>query len=223
RKDLELALSDAVVVPSRFVAESLALASQQPKRVEVLPYGATSPTGTTVAERVDQEPIRILYAGQLTQRKGLSYLFEALARFEYPYELSLAGPFPKAPCAALDAALTKRNHRWLGSLPHSQLLKEMARNHVLVFPSLAEGFGLVLTEALSAGLPIITTANTCGPEIIADGREGFIVPIRDPHAIAEKLTLLYEDERRRRAMAKAAKGRAAAMSWSLFENRVASL
>jgi alpha-maltose-1-phosphate synthase len=223
RKDLELALSDAVVVPSRFVAESLALASQQPKRVEVLPYGATSPIGTTVAERVDQEPIRILYAGQLTQRKGLSYLFEALARFEYPYELSLAGPFPKVPCAALDAALTKRNHRWLGSLPHSQLLKEMARNHVLVFPSLAEGFGLVLTEALSAGLPIITTANTCGPEIIADGQEGFIVPIRDPHAIAEKLTLLYEDESRRRAMARAAKGRAAEMSWSLFENRVASL
>ena len=94
RKDLELALSDAVVVPSRFVAESLALAPQRPKRIEILPYGVAPPIDAPVAERREHEPLRILYAGQLTQRKGLAYLFEALSRFEYPYELSLAGPMP---------------------------------------------------------------------------------------------------------------------------------
>jgi glycosyltransferase involved in cell wall biosynthesis len=223
RKDLELALSDTVVVPSHFVAESLLLAPQRPKRVEILPYGAPPPIDARVVERGVHEPLRILYAGHLTQRKGLAYLFEALSRFEYPYELSLAGPFPITPCRALEAALAKPNHRWLGILSHPQLLKEMARNHVFIFPSLAEGFGLVVTEALSAGLPVITTTNTCGPEIMASGREGFIVPIRDPDAIAEKFTFLYEYEGRRRAMAEAAKGIAAARSWALFEDRVASL
>ena len=99
----------------------------------------------------------------------------------------------------------------------------MTRNHVFIFPSLAEGFGLVVTEALSAGLPVITTTNTCGPEIMTDGVEGFIIPIRILDAIAEKFTLLYEDEARRRAMAEAAKRRAAEVSWARFEDQVAGL
>jgi glycosyltransferase involved in cell wall biosynthesis len=223
RKDLELASCDVVVVPSHFVAKSLALAPERPKRIEIFPYGVAPPVDAPVAERDEHEPLRILYAGQLTQRKGLAYLFEALSRFEYPYELSLAGPFPTTLCEALEAALAKPNHRWLGILPHARLLKEMMRNHVFIFPSLAEGFGLVVTEALSAGLPVITTTNTCGPEIMTDGGEGFIVPIRDPDAIAEKFTLLYEDECRRRAMAEAAKRRAAEVSWARFEDQVADL
>ena len=222
RKDLELALSDAVVVPSRFVAESLMLAPERPRRIEIFPYGVASPVDAPVAERREHEPLRILYAGQLTQQKGLAYLFEALSRFEYPYELSLAGPLPTS-CEALEAALGNPNHRWFGILPHARLLKEMMRNHVFIFPSLAEGFGLVVAEALSAGLPVITTTNTCGPEIMTDGGEGFIVPIRDPDAIADKLTLLYEDESRRRAMAEAAKQRAAEANWARFEDRVAGL
>jgi glycosyltransferase involved in cell wall biosynthesis len=223
RKDLELALCDAVVVPSRFVAQSLVSAPQRPKRVEILQYGAAPPIDAPLAERGNHESLRILYAGQLTQRKGLSYLFEALARFEYSYELSLAGPLPTASCEALNAAIGKSNHRWLGILPHMRLLEEMVRNHVFVLPSLAEGFGLVVTEALSAGLPVITTTNTCGPEIMTNGGEGFVVPIRDPEAIVEKLTWLYENESRRRAMAEAAKRRAAEISWALFEDRVAGL
>jgi len=223
RKDLELALSDVVVVPSRFAAESLVLAPERSKRIEIFSYGAALPVDAPVAERIEHEPLHVFYAGQLTQPKGLAYLFEALPRLQHAYQLSLAGPLPATPCKALEEALRKVNHRWLGVLPHTRLLQEMTRSHVFIFPSLAEGFGLVVTEALSAGLPVITTTNTCGPDIMTDGVEGFIVPIRDPDAIAEKLTLLYEDEARRRAMAAAAKRRAAELSWGRFENRVASL
>ena len=66
---------------SRFVAESLRLAPERPRRIEVFPYGVASPVDAPVAERGEHEPLRILYAGQLTQRKGLAYLFEALSRF----------------------------------------------------------------------------------------------------------------------------------------------
>ena len=61
---------------------------------------------------------------------------------------------------------------------------------VFVFPSLFEGFGLVLLEAMAMGLPMITTAHTAGPDLLEDGKEGFIVPIRSAEAIAEKLTWL---------------------------------
>jgi glycosyltransferase involved in cell wall biosynthesis len=223
RKDLELALSDAVVVPSHFVAESLVMAPQRPRRIEILPYGAPLPFEAPVTRRVDYEPLRILYAGHLTQRKGLAYLFEALSRFEYPYELCLAGPLPTAHCSALEAALANPRHRWLGRLPHARLLEHMARSHVFVFPSLVEGLALVIGEAMAHGLPVIATPNSGARELVRDRIESFIVPIRDPDAIAEKLTLLYEDEGWRRAMAEAAKRRAAEMSWALFEDRVAGL
>src|SRR5262249_50824508 len=94
RKEFELALNDGVVVPSRFVAQSLLLAPERPRRIEIFPYGADPSVDAPVAERVKDQPLRILYAGQLNQRKGLAYLFEALHRFEHPYELSLAGPLP---------------------------------------------------------------------------------------------------------------------------------
>lgn len=223
RKDDEISFADVVIVPSHFVAQSLRLAPHCPKRIEIMPYGAPSPTDRPVAFRADGEPLRVMYAGRLRQGKGLSYLFEALSHFEYPYELLLAGAIPTTPCQALEAALEKPNHRWLGTVPHGRLLKEMARSHVFVLPSLVEGLALVIGEALASGLPVLTTANSGGPELVQDGVEGFIVRIRDPEAITEKLTLLYEDEGRRHAMAEAAKRRAAEMSWTVFEDRVASL
>ena len=92
-----------------------------------------------------------------------------------------------------------------------------------MFPSLVEGLALVIGEAMAHGLPVIATPNSGARELVRDRIESFIVPIRDPDAIAEKLTLLYEDEGWRRAMAEAAKRRAAEMSWALFEDRVAGL
>ena len=223
RKDEELALADVVVVPSRFAARSLELAPTRPRRVEIAPYGCPAPRPGEPARRRPSEPLRILYAGHLRQHKGISYLFEAIERISFPYELTLAGPGPNVSCSPLVRALEDTNSQWLGSMPHSPLLEEMARHHVFVFPSLAEGFGLVITEALSAGLPVIATTNTCAPEILRNGVEGFVVPIRDPDAIAEHLTYLYEHEDERHAMAMAAKERAAELSWRRFEDRVAEI
>lgn len=223
RKDAELASADCVVVPSRFVARSLALAPRSPARVEVLPYGAPTPNPVPLTRRQAEAPLRILYAGQLAQQKGIAYLFEALERFGYPYELALAGPLPLQPCRPLEHALAEASSCWLGLLPHAKLLEMMPDYHVFVFPSLAEGFGLVLTEALASGLPVIATTHTCAPEVISDGVEGFVIPIRHADAITEKLTFLYENEDRRYAMAEAAKRRAAEIPWTVFEDRIADL
>ena len=82
---------------------------------------------------------------------------------------------------------------------------------------------LVIGEAMARGLPVIATPNSGAQELVRDGIESFIVPIRNSDAIVDKLTLLYEDECQRRVMADAAKRRAAEMSWALFEDRVTCL
>jgi glycosyltransferase involved in cell wall biosynthesis len=96
----------------------------------------------------------------------------------------------------------------------------MSRQDVLVLPSLHEGFGLVILEAMSQGLTVITTAHTGGPDVIQDGREGFIVPIRSVDAIVEKLELLAGDRAMLTGMKEAAQKKAALLTWEGYRSRL---
>ena len=82
---------------------------------------------------------------------------------------------------------------------------------------------MVLLEAMAAGLPVITTPHTAGPDIMTNGREGFIVPIRSAEAIAEHIAALTNDEDRRYEMAEAALSRATASSWRGYEESISAL
>jgi glycosyltransferase involved in cell wall biosynthesis len=99
----------------------------------------------------------------------------------------------------------------------------MSRNDVLVLPSLTEAFGLVITEALSCGLPVIVTPNSGGPEVISHGENGFIVPIRSSESIAEKLDLLHRDRDRLSAMSLSAFQRASECSWANYRARISQI
>ena len=95
------------------------------------------------------------------------------------------------------------------------------RNHdVLLFPTLFDGFGLVITEALSQGIPIITTINSGGPECIRHGIEGFIVPIRDTSAIIEYLDQLDKDRDKLRYMKEACLQRSYYLSFQLYKKQL---
>ena len=96
----------------------------------------------------------------------------------------------------------------------------MGRQDVLVFPSLFEGFGLVLLEAMSRGTTVITTAHTAGPDVLTDGEDGFLVPIRSAEAIRERLEGLVREPGRCRAMGEAARKKAAACSWEAYRRGV---
>jgi glycosyltransferase involved in cell wall biosynthesis len=93
----------------------------------------------------------------------------------------------------------------------------------MVFPSLFEGLGLVLLEALSQGVPVITTKHSGAPDFLSEGEDGFLVPIRDAGAIAEKLELLADDRDRLEVMSHAAIRKAAQRSWKRYRERLAGI
>ena len=95
----------------------------------------------------------------------------------------------------------------------------MRRHDVFVFPSLFEGLALVQGEAISQGLPVITTPNSGGTDILRDGVDGFIVPIRDPDAIASRLLELYQDRALLQQMSDSARERAAQLDWKACKVR----
>jgi glycosyltransferase involved in cell wall biosynthesis len=99
----------------------------------------------------------------------------------------------------------------------------MVYHDVLVLPSLHEGFGLVIGEAMGQGVVVITTAHTAGPDLISDGLDGFVVPIRSAEAIEEKLSLLQRDRELLRAMQTAAQAKARSMKWENYRHRLAAL
>lgn len=228
RKDEELALADVVFCASTFTRDSLRLFPGGLKApVHVVPYGApcaegagdrgqavsllTCPVSPVPSSPVSCSPLKLLFVGGLSQRKGLSYLFEAVDRLGGAVELTVVGRRPAEPCAALDREL--RKHRHIESLPHAGVLAEMERADVFVFPSLFEGFGLVLLEAMSRGVPCITTPHTAGPDFMTDGVDGYIVPIRDVDAIVEKVLHLHDDRDALSAMKAAARATAERQTW----------
>lgn len=223
RKDEELRLADRILVASTFTKETLCECPFQLPAIEVIPYGADEAFAPTPENERDSrtKSLKVLFVGGLSQRKGIADLFEGVDRLGSSVELTVIGRKPAEVCVPLEAAL--RKHRWIESLPHTKILEEMRRHDVLVFPSLFEGFGLVVTEALSQGLPVITTPNTCGPDVITEGSDGFVVPIRDPQAIAEKLELLHRDRERLAAMRQAALDKAKMLTWESYRNGVLSV
>jgi glycosyltransferase involved in cell wall biosynthesis len=223
RKDAELRDADLVLVASSFTLRTLEHAPDFRGSVVMIPYGAPLPdAGPTPAPRPGgaSRPLRVLFVGSLGQRKGLSYLFGAAQLLGGDVELTVIGARPLVACPALDRALARV--RWIPTCPHREVLAEMAAHDVFVFPSLFEGFGLVLLEAMAMGLPVITTAHTAGPDLITDGVEGFIVPVRSSAAIASRLKLLQEEPERRAAMATAARRRAAEFSWRQYGDSLAA-
>jgi len=218
RKARELELADKVVVASTFTASTLRGVVSNPTKMQIIPYGAPDPQ--PFYKRSTNRPLKVLYVGSLTQRKGLSYLFDAVAPFKDRMTLTLIGR-KVGNCRALDQALGQ--HQYFPSLPHAEILEQMRHHDLLVFPSLFEGFGLVLTEALSCGLPIIATAHTAAPDLITDKKEGFIIPIRDSQAIAQKFEWALDNPDGLAAMQHAAWELSKRLSWESYRKSLIDL
>lgn len=215
RKDSELLSADKIIVASQFTATTLKISPVSNREVTVIPYGGPKPIEAPNFSRNNK--LRVLFVGGLSQRKGVSYLLDAIDILRDKTELTIIGS-RMAKCRPLDAVLEK--HRYIPSLPHHEILNEMDRHDVFVFPSLFEGFGLVILEAMARGIPVITTPNTAGPDLIDDGIDGYIVPIRSHLSIAEKLEKLVSDGDLLDSLKSNALAKARMFSWLNYQSNL---
>jgi glycosyltransferase involved in cell wall biosynthesis len=174
RKDEELQLSDRIFVASQFTAKTLQEFPGDLAPIDVIPYGFPSVgKARDYSTLSSSRRLKLLFVGGLSQRKGIADLFAAIQALGHCVELTIVGLRMGGECPALETALAK--HNWIPSLPHADILKLMQAHDVLVFPSLFEGFGLVITESMSQGTPVITTDRTAGPDLIKHGQNGWLV------------------------------------------------
>jgi glycosyltransferase involved in cell wall biosynthesis len=216
RMERELEEAGLVLVPSHFVAAQLAAAGVPPDRVLVEPRAVDvlefSPTPTARATAHDH--LRCLFVGQVCHRKGIRFLLEAAGRLEgMPVTFTLVGPM-RSP--ELMSRLPS-NVTWKGSTSHQQVAAEMHGADVLLLPSLEDAFGLVTTEAMASGLPVVVSDHCGSSELVADGAAGIVIPAADAEALENAIRFLLEEPDRRHAMGIEARRRmVAGRSWQSY-------
>jgi glycosyltransferase involved in cell wall biosynthesis len=183
RKDGELALADVVSVASRFTRESLE-ATGCTKKIVQMPYGF--PT-ELFRQRVEAPsgPFTVLAVGTHDLRKGTPYLLEAWRRLGLKdARLRLVGPI------RLSEPFLNRYRglfEHVAHVPRRVLQSEYWQADLVAFPTLGDGFGLVMQEAMSCGVPVLTTRCGGGPECITPDEDGWIVPERSVDALADTI------------------------------------
>lgn len=215
-KERELQLADHIFVASAMTKKSLLDEGIKEEKISVIPYGA--PRDYFQPQTKPDKKFRALFVGRVGPRKGVHYLLQAWQKLQLPSaELLLIGTneFPANWFAQYEDIC-----HYLPCIPHECLQQYYSCASVFVFPSLVEGFGLVLLEAMACGIPVITTPNTAGVDFITDGVEGFIIPIRDVEALQEKLNWCYENPQELAVMGQAARKKAEQLTWDLYRQRL---
>ncbi len=192
RRDRELQLANLILVPSKFVKDSLDQAPGIKAKIEVIPYGCPPSSEIPRKQRSVGQPLRVLFVGSLNHGKGLSYLDDAMRRIGGKAILTVIGtPTSSLPCPALGSFLAQHCH--LSGLSNAEVLLEMQNHDVLVLPSLYEGLALVVLEAISQGLAVITTPQSGVEGLLKHGEECLIIPPRDAGQLSDSLAELSDN------------------------------
>ena len=168
-----------------------------------------------IHKKKDDAIFRVIFVGNLCFRKGSHYLLRALNELKLPnFEFFHVGPVSEEMTEFINSNAPK-NFFFHGKQPQENLIKYYAQSSVFCLPSLEEGLAMVQVQAMACGLPIICTPNAGAEDLITDGVEGFLIPIRNVEALKEKISFLYKNTDICSAMGKAASNRVqSSFTWS---------
>jgi glycosyltransferase involved in cell wall biosynthesis len=199
REDEEYALADFHCAASTVVREQLAARGIPRDRIWLVPYGAN--TGSAVFDRSetipDQAPFRILFAGQIGLRKGIRTLLDALTQLgRTDWRVDFVGAKLEESAQDFAAYRGATPLHFHGTVTQSALADWMRRSSVLVLPSLEEGFGLVVPQALNCGCPCIVSDRVGGKDLLRHRENGSVFPVGKSEALATELAWWAEHPRR---------------------------
>jgi glycosyltransferase involved in cell wall biosynthesis len=199
REEQEYALADKISVPSNYAAQTFVDRGVSIDKIFVNGMGVDLGLFKAPAFRpVDRKP-RIIFAGSVGVRKGVPWLLDAFKRLSSKAELHLIGPVSSNYKDMLRIGVGKNIHV-RGPLSGRQLAAEYSRGDIFCLPSLEEGYGMVIPQAMSCGLPIVTTHVVGAADLLEHGYNGLIVAPGVSIALADALERLVDDVALRESM-----------------------
>ncbi len=229
KAELEFEEADYISIPSLFAKRTfLEMGIPEDKLIHI-PYGVDLSQFKQISKKDDV--FRVVFVGGMTLQKGVHYLLRAFTELGLPNsELILLGsetpeiePFFKkyGVISALEPGKGDGRIRFLGHKKQDSLYEYYSQGSVFILPSIHDGFGMVMTQAMASGLPVIATENTGGPDIIENGKQGFIIPIRDTESLKGKISYLYENRDICREMGQLAKKKVSSgFTWDDYGDRI---
>ena len=205
KEEAEYLQAQCISVPSQFCYESFLKQGISADKLLKIPYGARLERFyPDTSEQPECDEFQILFVGAAGPRKGFIDLLEAFKQVSHPHKhLVLIGSLSDEAKVLLKNT-DQENITFIGPVANNQLRQYFSSASVFVLPSIEEGLAMVCGEAMACACPVIATTNTGASELITNGVEGFIVPIRSPQIIANHLQQLADNPECRRQMGQAA-------------------
>lgn len=195
REEEEYETADYVVTPSKFAQESFLEQGFDEEKVKRIPLGEDPPD----IQQVSDDTTYFIYSGSVTLRKGIQYLLPAWDSLDLAdTELIVTSHIDESVQPIVQDYKDAENIHFVGWV--DDLYEQFGRSALFVFPSLEDGFGMVVVEAMASGLPVIVSENTGAKDCVREGIDGRVVPIRDSEALAEAMQYMYDNPAERKQM-----------------------
>ena len=206
--------ADYVSIPSDFVRQSFLDHGFEEEKLIQNPYGVDLEKFRYIPKNDDV--FRMIFVGITSFQKGIQYLLEAVNQLNLKNsELILIGGIENQFKDILKKY--KGKFKYLGSIDHNELVNYYSNSSVYVHPSIQDGSGMVVTEAMACGLPVIISENTGAKDCVRNGKDGFIIPIRDVKTLKQKIQYFYDNPEERERMGKNAREQAMKYTWKKYQ------
>lgn len=213
----EINLADYFIVASNFTKKSLEYSGKDGSLIFTCPYGIDGDM-YKYKKKQNKDTVNCIFVGRITQKKGVFYFLEAIKSLdESKFTFKLIGNYDSESKYFDDF---KYKCEFTGHITKDKVIKACQDADIMVFSSLADGFGLSALEAMSCGVPVICSSNAGVSDLIIDGYNGFIISPGDSNSIYEKLTWAQENKDILRKMGLNAKKTAENQSWDNYNKKI---
>ena len=216
----EVLISNYFFAPSQIVKESLKYVGAHEKDIFLIPYGVDLKKFGFKQKKVHSLPLKMIYVGQISYRKGIHHLLETVKNLGGEHvNLILAGSYSK------NSDLYTRykdvsNVEFLGFITRDVLERYYQDSDIFIFPTLGEGYGLVVLESLSTGTPVVTSNLAGGNDIIKDGYNGYVFEAGNDVDMVEKLSMILNNMNQLPLMSENSYKSVTNMSWENYYKKI---
>lgn len=217
RQAEERGRADRILCGSTFVARMLKEEGVDPHLIQVVPLGVDA-RFFNIERGERSSGLNVLFVGNEGLRKGLGYLVEAVKRLASArIRLRVAGAPGFSERGMLEVRKVSEECR---PVPRAEMTLWLSWADVLVLPTVSDTFGVVILEAMAAGIPVIATTSSGGPDVIRDSVDGWVIPPRDSELLAARLENLASKPILIRQMGQEARRRAAEFGEDAYKRRL---
>lgn len=211
----EAKLAEYHIVASSYSQRALEFDGIEREKIFRIPYGVDDNKFLNPTRVYERSRLNVLFLGEVNQRKGVRQILESARIINSPEVVFNIVGSGADHCSYLYEPY-KPYVSFMGYVSYDELLNQLKNNHVFIFPTMGEGFGLVLLEAMAAGLIPITTRNCGGADIIDNGENGFLIDVGDTNAIVDILLWCKNNPTQCEIMSKKAISTARRFTWEKY-------